>query len=72
MQECFNSYELEVIPRMNDDIQSRQKELDTLVEQKESREIHRATELQRLNELKQTVATECRGVETVYDSLLAG
>lgn len=57
---------------MNDDIQSRQKELDTLVEQKESREIHRATELQRLNELKQTVATECRGVETVYDSLLAG
>jgi GTPase SAR1 family protein/gas vesicle protein len=72
VQECFNSYELEVIPRMNDDIQSRQKELDNLVQQKESREIHRETELQRLNDFKQTVATACRGVENVYESLLAG
>ena len=72
VQECFNAYELEIIPRLNDDIQARQSELDNLVQQKESREIHREAEVDRLNDLKQATGAECQAVETAYESLLGG
>ncbi|MEQ8754681.1 MAG: dynamin family protein [Coleofasciculus sp. G1-WW12-02] len=70
VKDCFDSYEREVIQRLNDDIESRQAELDNLLKQKESREINRQTELKRLRGLDADVLAECQQVESVYEELL--
>jgi len=70
VKDCFDTYEREVIQRLNDDIKSRQAELDNLLEQKESREINRQTELKRLRGLDADILAECRQVESVYEELL--
>ncbi len=71
VKECFDAYDREVIKRLNDDIKSRRSELENLLEQKQSREINRDAELQRLKTLDADVLSECRTVESVYDSLLS-
>ena len=71
VKDSFDSYELEVSKRINDDIKSRKAELDNLVQQKESREINRESELKRLKSLDQDVLAECRNVEFAYESLLS-
>ncbi len=71
VKDCFDVYDREVITGLNDDIKSRRAELDNLVEQKQSREINRDAELKRLNNLDADVASECRTVSTLYDSLLS-
>ncbi len=71
VQECFDAYEQEVMQRVNDDIQARQAELDNLLKQKESREIDRDTELNRLRTLEMAVAADCNGLESAYQTLLA-
>jgi GTPase SAR1 family protein len=70
VQECFDTYEREAIRRINDDIQSRRSELDNLVKQKQTHEIDRDLELDRLNQIERSVINECRHVETIYASLL--
>lgn len=71
VQECFDSYEREVIKRVNDDIQSRRAELDNLLQQKQSREIDRNAELTRLQGVETAIATECQNLEATYQSLLS-
>jgi len=70
VQECFDSYEREVIKRVNDDIQSRRAELDNLLQQKQSREIDRDAELNRLRTVETTIATTCQNLENTYQELL--
>lgn len=70
VQECFDSYEREVIKRVNDDIQSRKSELDNLLKQKESHEINRTAELARLRSLDSTLQEHCQRVEFEYQSVL--
>lgn len=64
-------YEREVIKRVNDDIQARKAELDNLLKQKESHEINRDAELERLINLEADVSALSRSIETVYQNLLA-
>ena len=52
VKECFDVYEREVNQRINDDILSHKSELDNLVQQKETREINRDNELNRLKNLQ--------------------
>lgn len=70
IQECFDNYEREVNKRVNDDIQSRKTELDTLLQQKQSCEIDRAVELDRLKSIETTVTTEAQAIEATYQTLL--
>ncbi len=70
VQECFDAYEREVIKRVNDDIQARRSELDNLLQQKQTREINRDTELKRLQDIEKTVAHNCQTLEITYQSLL--
>ena len=69
--ECFDAYEAEVSERLNDDIKSRQAELDNLVQQKENREINQQAESERLQTLEKDVAAATKGIEGVYQGLLA-
>ncbi|MBE9201461.1 MULTISPECIES: dynamin family protein [unclassified Nodularia (in: cyanobacteria)] len=71
VKECFDSYEKEVSLRINDDIVSRKAELDNLIQQKETREINRDSELQRLKKLQEDVIVEMQQIEAVYSDLLA-
>jgi replication fork clamp-binding protein CrfC len=70
VKDCFDTYEGEVTKRIDDDIKSRQVELDSLLQQKQAREIDRETELARLDRLKSDVSLEMQGIETVYQNLL--
>lgn len=70
VQKCFTEYELQVIKRINDDIQSRQMELENLLQQKQSREINREQELKRLQILDEQVGEQVRQIESVYNSFL--
>ncbi|HEY9851595.1 MAG TPA: dynamin family protein [Leptolyngbyaceae cyanobacterium] len=71
VKDCFDNYEREVTKRINDDIKSRQAELDNLLKQKESREIDRNAEINRLKNIDATVLSEYRHLESVYDDLLS-
>lgn len=70
VKDCFDTYEREVIKRINDDIKSRKAELDNLLKQKESGEINRETELKRLHSLDADVLSEVRSIESVYEYLI--
>ncbi len=70
IKECFDSYEQEVSERIDDDIQSRQSELDNLVKQKEEREINRGEELARFEQLETDVLSEYEKIETIYHSFV--
>ncbi len=70
IKECFDTYEAEVTERINDDIKSRQAELDNLLKQKEEREINRGEELARLNKLETDVSGEYEKIESVYQAFL--
>ena len=56
--------------RIDDDIKSRQAELDNLLKQKEEREINREEELGRLNKLETDVSGEYEKIESVYQAFL--
>ncbi|AFY84613.1 dynamin family protein [Oscillatoria acuminata] len=70
VKECFDAYDREVTQRIDDDIKSRQAELDNLLAQKESHEINRVSELERLRKLEADVSLEARNIETEYQDLL--
>ncbi|WP_031291538.1 dynamin family protein [Leptolyngbya sp. Heron Island J] len=67
----FDSYEKTVIERIDQDIASRKAELDNLVKQKETCEINRDTETQRLKSAQADVNSACQQLESVYQYLLA-
>jgi uncharacterized protein (DUF3084 family) len=56
---------------MNDDIRSRQTELDNLIKQKESIEIDRQTEIERLQKLEKDIHLETQKVENIYQNFIA-
>lgn len=70
VKECFDTYQQEVVKRMNDDIQSRKAELDELLRQKEDYEINQQAEERRLNLLDNDVLTQLHEVEDAYDQLI--
>ncbi len=70
VKECFDTYQQEVVKRMNDDIQARKTELDELIRQKEDHEINQQAEERRLNLLDNDVLTQLHDVEDAYDQLI--
>ena len=70
VKECFDTYQKEVVRRMNDDIQSQKTEIDELLKQKESREINRDEEIKRLKLLDNDVLLQMHSIEDAYDKLL--
>jgi DNA-directed RNA polymerase len=70
VKKLFDSYDNEVSERMNEDIQSRQTELDQLVEQKEKGEFQREAEIKRLKNLEDNVYSEWQGLESAYERLI--
>lgn len=72
VQECFDTYQHEVIDRLKDDIQARKAELDHLLQQKATKETDRDVELQRLQSLQTSVTEDCHQVEALYESFLGG
>lgn len=70
VKECFDSYQKEVVRRMNDNIQSQKTEIDELLKQKESREINRDEETKRLKLLDNDVLQQMHSLEDAYDKLL--
>ncbi len=57
--------------RINDDILSRKSELDNLVKQKQTREINREGEFNRLKNLQENVIAQLQKIEAAYSNLLA-
>jgi hypothetical protein len=72
VQECFDSYEQEVVKRINDDITARKGELQNLVKQKESQEIDRVKEVNRLQQFESDVVKESDSIESFYQGFLNG
>lgn len=70
VKECFDTYQQEVVKRMNEDIQSRKAELDELVRQKEDHEINQQAEERRLGLLDNDVLTQLHDIEDAYDHLI--
>jgi GTPase SAR1 family protein len=70
VKECFDTYQQEVVKRMNEDIQARKTELDELLQQKEDYEINQQAEERRLNLLDNDVLTQLHDVEDAYDQLI--
>ncbi|NJK30290.1 MAG: dynamin [Acaryochloris sp. RU_4_1] len=68
VKKCFDTYEVEVIERINQDIARRQGELNNLVDQKESHTIQVEQESQRLQTLEQSLATTVQAIETLLQS----
>jgi GTPase SAR1 family protein len=68
VKSCFDAYEREVTRRIDRDIQSRRAELDNLVAQKESRQIDRDRELNRLQTLEGQVLAEKQKIESLYEA----
>lgn len=60
VESCFNTYEIEIIQRLNDDIQARQTELTHLVAQKETQNIQLEQETERLRSLDQEIADQVK------------
>ncbi len=58
VESCFNTYETEIIQRLNDDILARQAELTYLVMQKETQDIQLEQETERLHSLDQGIAEQ--------------
>ena len=70
IQECFNNFEKELMARINDDIESRQAELNNLLTQKDSKEIDVDAEIQRLNTLDNNIFEQWNLIETSYDRFM--
>jgi GTPase SAR1 family protein len=70
VQDSFDRYEQEVADRIEDDIQSRKGELDNLLKQKESRELDRDQETQRLQTVLEKLRLGYQSIEQTYQSWL--
>jgi GTPase SAR1 family protein len=70
VKECFETYQQDVVKRMNEDIAARKTELSDLIKQKEACEIDRDAEIQRLNQLDDLLLAQSHQVEDAYDKAL--
>jgi replication fork clamp-binding protein CrfC len=71
VKQGFDEYEFEVMKRVNNDIKSRQAELDNLVAQKKYQEIDYSEELSRLKTLDAEVLSQLKTIESAYQDLLS-
>ncbi|MGF1520972.1 MAG: dynamin family protein [Leptolyngbyaceae cyanobacterium] len=65
VQSCFEVYEEKIISRISADIETREAELDNLLKQKQSHEIDRDREIERLTALKQSIADELQTISSL-------
>ena len=70
IRECCEQYEREVIRRIDDDINSRKAELDNLLEQKQTREINREQEVERLQGLEAKLLEKVDKIEYMYEKFI--
>lgn len=68
VQKCFDTYEVEVIEQINQDIARRQGELNNLVAQKESHTIQVEQESQRLQTLEESLAAMVQEMQSVVEN----
>ena len=66
--DCFTTYEREISLRMEEDIQSRQAELNNLVEQKQAVEIDRGVEIARLQQLEKEIDEAATKIDGLYQT----
>ncbi|HIK04819.1 MAG TPA: dynamin family protein [Trichormus sp. M33_DOE_039] len=66
VEECFNTYEREVIEQINKDIAQRRAELDNLLQQKTVHEINLNTESQRLQTVAAEIYQQLEQVDKIY------
>jgi hypothetical protein len=71
VNKCFDSYEAEILKQINNDIDARKSELDNLLQQKESQEINREKEVERLHKLDNSALSEKQNIESIYENLLS-
>ncbi len=65
VRKCFETYEEQVCDRVNADINSRKAELDSLLAQKQSREIDILAETKRLKDLEADILSQLQQIESV-------
>jgi GTPase SAR1 family protein len=70
VKEVFGKYQKEVGQRMDDDIESLQTELSSLLEQKKTRQINQKEEQKRLRDLESNVYSHINKIETAYNDFL--
>lgn len=70
IQTCFDKYEEEVMGRIEQDICDRKAELDNLLSQKESREIDRDAEVNRLEKADESIRSISARIDAAYQSAL--
>lgn len=70
VKQLFEQFNDEVSSRMEEDFQSRQSELDKLVEQRETGEFEFEQEVTRLKKLQMSVHSQWQAVEVAYDDLM--
>lgn len=68
VKEYFDVYEREVTKRINNDIASCKDELDNLIKQKETFEVDRDLEMQRLQKLDGEVTNKFQLIETIFQN----
>jgi esterase/lipase len=66
----FENYQQQVIQKINEDIQSQRKEINELIKQKETYEINREIEIQRLQNLRNNVHNKVLIFQKSYDKML--
>ncbi|MBD2339099.1 dynamin family protein [Calothrix sp. FACHB-156] len=66
IEECFNTYEREVIEQINQDITQRRTELDNLLQQKATHEINWQTESQRLQAVATKIYQQVQQVDQIF------
>ncbi|WP_427161726.1 dynamin family protein [Aliinostoc sp. HNIBRCY26] len=69
VEECFNTYEQEVIEQINKDITQRRTELDNLLQQKTAHEINLTTESQRLQAVATAIHQQLEQIDQIYQTL---
>ena len=67
VKKCFDTYEVEVIDRINTDIATRRGELTNLIEQKQQHTLETETEVERLASMQQQVRRYVQAVEALAD-----
>ncbi|MGI0483567.1 dynamin family protein, partial [Geminocystis sp. CENA526] len=70
IKQTFDTFKKEVISRINEDINSRKTTVDELVAQKQSKEIDRQAEIDRLRNFDREIYTVWNDIDTAYDQFL--
>ncbi|MEM7725723.1 MAG: dynamin family protein [Cyanobacteria bacterium P01_A01_bin.45] len=68
VKSCFDAYEKQLVERVNNDINSRQSELNNLLKQKQSREVNLQQETLRLTNFVKDISSEIKQINSIYKS----